>query len=155
MVVPIICGRSRGRVAWCITSNHTLFYVLVSLPYTNKPAHSQQRQTPSHSDAIPDNIQLAAHDLLPPYSNLNHSDISALGQHEHLDIEDPAFRVHVRYDVRQRRPGEELEATLRVFNARGRGWCHDAEQEVEGVHEEVAKLGALRSVSRCTARVSV
>lgn len=62
-----------------------------------------------------------------------------LGEHQHLDVEDPAFGMHVGDDVWERGAGEELEAALGVADAGcGRG-CEDGEDEVEGSHEEVAE----------------
>lgn len=45
--------------------------------------------------------------------------------------------------MRQRGAREELEAALRVADARGGGGGEEAEEEVEGVHEGVADCGAL------------
>lgn len=66
-----------------------------------------------------------------------------LGQHQHLDIEDPALGVHVRDDMGQRRAREKLESALRVADARGGGGCQDHEDEVEGAHKEIAQGGSL------------
>lgn len=62
-----------------------------------------------------------------------------LGEHEHLDVEDPALGVHVGDDVGQGRAREELEAALGVAQARGGGRREDGEDDVEGPHEEVAQ----------------
>lgn len=50
--------------------------------------------------------------------------------------------MHVRDDVGQAGAGEKLEPALGVGYARRGGRGHEPEQEVEGVHEEVAQLGA-------------
>lgn len=58
--------------------------------------------------------------------------------------------MHVRYDVRQCGAREELETALGVGDGGGGGGRHEAEEEVEGVHEEVAEFGALGGVvSNC------
>ena len=62
----------------------------------------------------------------------------ALSKHQHLDVEDPAFGVHVWYYVREGSAGEQLKATLRVTNAGSGGRRKEAEKQVEGVHESVA-----------------
>lgn len=46
-------------------------------------------------------------------------------------------------DVRQGRAGEQLEAALGIADAGGGGRGHELQEQVEGVHEEVAELGAL------------
>jgi len=70
-----------------------------------------------------------------------------LGEHEHLDVEDPALGVHVGDDMGQGCAREQLEAALRVLDAgRGRGG-QDCEAEVEAAHEKVAEDGALRGKS--------
>lgn len=54
--------------------------------------------------------------------------------------------MHVRDDVRERVAGEELEAALSVFDGGGGRGRHEAEEQMEGVHEEVAEFGTLRGV---------
>lgn len=66
-----------------------------------------------------------------------------LGEHEHLDVEDPALGVHVGHDVGQGAAREELEAALGVVDARGGGRGEDLDDGVEGLHEEVAQGRAL------------
>lgn len=112
---------------------------LILLINTRYPARSQQRKSPRHTNAVPDNVELATHDLFPPNRNLNHGNVSALRQHEHLDVEDPAFRVHVRDDVGERRSRKELEATLRILYPGRVRRRHDAQEDVERMHEEVAE----------------
>ena len=67
----------------------------------------------------------------------------AFSQHEHFDVEDPAFGVHVGDDVGEGWAGEEFEAALGIFDACGGGRGHDAEEEVERVHEEVSEARSL------------
>lgn len=111
--------------------------------YPNNPCSPQHRQTKRHPKTVPNNVQLAPLDLLPANRDLSHGDVDALGQHQHLDVENPAFRMHVRNDVGQRGTGEQLEAALGVFDCRRFGRGEEAEQQVEGVHEGVAEEGAL------------
>ena len=55
--------------------------------------------------------------------------------------------MHVGYDVGQGWAGEELEAALGILDAGGSRRGGEAEEEVEGMHEEVAEFGALKQ--RC------
>ena len=109
-----------------------------------RPSGPQDGEIPSHGETIPQDIQLAASDLGPADVDLGDGHAGGLGEHEHLDVEDPALGVHVRYDVGQAGAGEELEAALGVLDAGGGRGSGEAEEEVEGVHEEVAEFGALR-----------
>lgn len=51
--------------------------------------------------------------------------------------------MHVGDDVGEGGSGEEFEAALRVADGGGGGRGEDSEEEMEGVHEEVAEEGAL------------
>lgn len=115
--------------------------LLCSLPfvYTKSPRSPEHRQAERHSQAVPNHIQLASFDFLPPNWHLNHGDVSAFSQHKHLYVENPAFGMHVRDDVGERRPREQLEPTLRVFDLSRLGCCEQAQEEVEGVHESIAE----------------
>lgn len=117
---------------------------LLPLIHTQPPSSPQKSQSKRHSQTVPNDIQLAPLDLLPTDGYLDHGNVSALGQHEHLDVEDPAFGVHVRHNVGKRRSGEELETALGVFDLCCFGRGKEAEEQVEGVHESVAEEGALR-----------
>lgn len=112
-----------------------------SIPSVNakSPRSPKHCQPPRHPQTIPHHIQFAALDLLPPHRDLRHRDGRALGQHQHLDIKNPAFRVHVRNDVWERRAREEFEAALSVFDGGCCGGSEQAEEQVERVHEEVAE----------------
>lgn len=68
---------------------------------------------------------------------------SGLRQHQHLNVEDPALSMHIRDDVRQCSPREELEAALGIANAGSRWRRQDLDDGVEGLHQEVAQGGAL------------
>lgn len=127
---------------------------------TQHPAESQNGQAKCHIDAVLDQVHLGTIDLVPINRYLgdsntgrdtNHCAVnsdhrgrrSGLGKHQHLNVKDPAFRVHVRDNVRQGSAREELEAALRIANARGRRGCQDLNDGVEGLHQEVAQGGAL------------
>jgi hypothetical protein len=111
--------------------------------YPKNPCSPQHRQAKRHPKTVPNNVQLAPLDLLPANRNFGHGDVGALSQHQHLNVEDPAFRVHVGNDIGQRGSGEQLEAALGVLDRRRFGRGEKAEQQVEGVHEGVAEEGAL------------
>lgn len=68
---------------------------------------------------------------------------SGFGEHQHLDVEDPALSMHVWYDMRQGGAREELEAALGIADARGSWGRQDLDNGVEGLHQEVAQGGAL------------
>lgn len=104
-----------------------------SFPFVNSnaPCNPQHRQPERHAQTIPDNIQLASLDFLPPNRDLGHWDVGAFGQHQHFNVEYPAFRVHVRDDVGERRSGKELETALGVLNCRRFGRGEEAEEQVE------------------------
>lgn len=110
----------------------------VSVPYapaalsppinTQHPTRPQHRQSPRHTNTIPQHIQFTPPHLPPPDGHLLDPNPRtgargprgarrALGEHQHLDVEDPAFGVHVGDYVRQGGPREELEAALRVADA--------------------------------------
>lgn len=103
------------------------------------PSSPQHRQPESHPQTIPDNIQLASLDLFPSDRDFSHWDVGTLGQHQHFDVENPTFRVHVWDDVGQRGPGEQLETALGVFDCCRFGCGEETEQQVERVHEGVAE----------------
>ena len=128
--------------------------------HAHHPAGAQNSQANGHLDTVLNNIELAAVDLVPLDWDLGHLDSGAgannravgsknrrggcgFGKHEHLDIEDPALRVHVRYDVGESRTREEFKTALCVTNARRRWWCEDHEHEMKRTHEEVSQGGAL------------
>ena len=110
---------------------------------TNSPGSSQDPQAPGHTQTLPHNIQLTPQDLFTANGYLYHWYLGTLGKHQHFNIEDPALGVHVWNYVRQGGAGEELEAALGVADAGGGRRRHETEEEVEGVHEEVAEFGAL------------
>lgn len=133
----------------CMTRSRLLACYLVEHGWKSSsinadpPAKPQQRQAPGHADTIFDDIQLGADDLPPADGDLDDGDAGKLGEHEHLDVEDPAVHVHVRDDVRQGGPREQLEAALGVADARRRRRRHQLQQQVERVHQEVAQPAAL------------
>lgn len=51
--------------------------------------------------------------------------------------------MHIRHDIRQGIPAEQLEPALRVPDARRLLRRHEPQQQVEAVHEKVAQSGAL------------
>lgn len=106
------------------------------------PADPQHRQPPRHAQTIPQHVELGALDLSPADGDLYDGDPGKLGQHQHLDVEDPALAVHVGDDVGQGGAREELESALGIADGGGAGRRHPLEEEVEGMHEEVAQLGA-------------
>lgn len=63
------------------------------------PGSTKNGESPGHTQRIPDNIQLAAADLFPANGDLGHWYASAFGEHEHLDVKNPALAVHVRDDI--------------------------------------------------------
>lgn len=86
--------------------------------HAHHPTGPQYGQSNGHLDAILDYVQLAAAHLVPLDGHLgdfdartsaNNTAVAAqdggggcgLGKHQHLDIEDPAFGMHVGNDVRQ------------------------------------------------------
>ena len=124
--------------------------------HAQHPASTQDGQTNGHVDAVADDVELAAADLVPLDGNLcdlnaraaaNDGAVRAqdggrrggLGQHEHLNVENPAFGVHIGHNVGEGGAREELEAALSVANARGGGRGEDGENEVKGAHEEVSQ----------------
>lgn len=129
--------------------------------HAHHPTRPQHKQSNGHLDAVLDNIQLAAAHLVPLNGHLgdldartgpNDAAVAAqdgcsgrgLGEHQHLNVEDPALSMHVRDNVRQRGARKELEAALGIANpGRGRGG-EDGEHEVERAHEKVSKSRALK-----------
>lgn len=63
------------------------------------PADPQDGQAPCHAETVAEDVQLGALDLAPADGDLDDRDPRRLGQHQHLDVEDPALGVHVRDDV--------------------------------------------------------
>lgn len=99
--------------------------------HTHHPTRSQNSQPNGHLDAVLNNIQLTTPHLMPlnwHFSNLdtrtsaNNTAIATedgrsgrrLRKHEHLNVEDPSFGVHVRHDMGKGLAREELEAALGV-----------------------------------------
>lgn len=128
--------------------------------HAHHPASAEDSEADGHLDAVLNDVELAAADLVPVDGDLGDLDAGAaannravvaedwdgggrLGQHQHLDVEDPALGVHVGDDVGQGGAREQLEAALGVADARGGGGRQDHEDEVEGAHEEVAQRRAL------------
>lgn len=127
---------------------------------THHPTGPQHSQPQCHLDTVLDHIELTTTHLVPlnghlchfnPGTSADNTAVAAedggggcrLGEHEHLNVEDPAFGVHVGHDVGEGCAREELEAALGVADARGCGGCEDCEDEVEGSHEEVSQGRAL------------
>ena len=119
--------------------------ILISRPSINAqpPSNPQQRKPICHAQTIPQHIKLATLNFLPPNRDLHYRDARQLSQHQHLDIEDPAFAMHEGDNIWQRRAREELEPALRVADGGCCGGCEESEEEVKGVHEEVAEERAL------------
>lgn len=113
--------------------------ISISPVNAKRPCSPQHGQTPSHAQAIPQNIQLTPLDLFPSNGDFDHGDAGRFGQHQHFDVEDPALGMHVGDDVRERRTREELEAALGIADSGRGGRSEKAEEEMEGVHEEVAE----------------
>ncbi|RYC54938.1 hypothetical protein CHU98_g11270, partial [Xylaria longipes] len=101
---------------------------------THHPARAEHGEADGHLDAVLYDVQLAAADLVPGDGDLGDLDAGGaadnsavgpehrdgggrLGQHEHLDVEDPALGVHVGDDVGEGGAREQLEAALRVAHA--------------------------------------
>lgn len=116
--------------------------------YAHHPTRPQDGQSNGHFDAILNNIQLTSTDLVPLNRHLGDLDARTsanntaiatqdgsgrgrLGKHQHLNVEDPAFGMHVGDNVWQRGAGEELEAALGVADARCGRRREDGENEVE------------------------
>lgn len=116
--------------------------------HAHHPTRPQHKQPNSHLYAVLDNIQLAAAHLVPLNRHLGDFDARAgaddaaiaaqdgrrrggLGEHQHLNVEDPALGMHVRDNVRQRGAREELEAALGIANTRRSRGREDGENEME------------------------
>lgn len=109
-----------------------------------RPSCPEERQAPSHPETIPQNIQLAALDFSPPNGHFRHGDLSELGQHEHLHIEDPALGMHIWDDVRQCRTRKQLKATLCILDGSSSRRRHEPQNQVERVHQKVAQFRSLK-----------
>src|SRR3954468_10231533 len=101
--------------------------------HTKRPSRPQDSQTPGHANAISKNIQLAPLHFPPTHRNLSHGDPGKLSQHEHLNIEDPAFGVHVWHDIGKCRTRKKLEAALRILNRSSLRRRHQPKDQVEGM----------------------
>lgn len=99
--------------------NTLAFPSLPPLINTYHPTRSQDGKSPRHPQTIPHNVQFTATDFLPSYGYFRDFDTSrcALGKHQHFNIEDPAFGMHVRNDMREGGSRKEFESALGVADA--------------------------------------
>ena len=99
------------------------------------PTGAQHSQTERHTDTRSDNVELAPRDLVPTDRHLDDANAgggandaavradyghrrSRFGQHQHLNVKDPALGVHKGYNVWHGGAREQLEAALGVADAR-------------------------------------
>lgn len=153
-------GRRHGSLTYSSPNAAKRVLRQASPIHAHHPASAKHGEADGHPDAVLYDVELAAADLVPLDGDLGDLDAGGaaddgavgaehghgggrLGEHEHLDVEDPALGVHVGHDVGQGGAREELEAALRVAHAARGGGRQDREHEVERAHEEVAQGRAL------------
>lgn len=118
----------------------------IAFIHADDPRRAEDEKSPSHAQRVPHDIELTPLDLLPPNSDLDHRDLGALREHQHLHIKDPPFTVHKRHDIRQGRAREQFEPALRVSDRRSGRRRHGPEEPMKRTHQKLPEQGPLDRV---------